>query len=135
MTTHNTSRDRSPIRRYTELIVWQKAMSLVAEVYRYSRSLPSDERFGLTQQLRRAAVSIPSNIAEGHGRMTNGDYVRFLSIARGSLLETETLLQLCVNLGFMKPPANAEAMSLADEISRMLAVMIRKLGSRKSPKR
>lgn len=124
----------STIRRYTELIVWQKAMALVGIVYWASRSLPDDERFGITQQLRRSTVSIPSNIAEGHGRMTNGDYVRFLAIARGSLLETETLLQLCVNLEYVQAAAITEAMSLADEVSRMLAVMIRTLGKR-SPKR
>lgn len=124
----------STIRRYTELIVWQKAMALVGIVYRASRSLPDDERFGIIQQLRRSTVSIPSNIAEGHGRMTNGDYVRFLAIARGSLLETETLLQLCVNLEYVQAGAITEAMSLADEVSRMLAVMIRTLGKR-SPKR
>ena len=132
-----TSGTRAPrgstIRRYTELIVWQKAMALVDIVYRGSCSLPDAERYGITQQLRRTAVSIPSNIAEGHGRMTNGDYVRFLAIARGSLLETETLLQLCVSLEYVQAAAIAEAMSLADEVSRMLAVMIRTLGKR-SPK-
>jgi len=109
-------------------------MALVGVVYGGSRALPDAERYGITQQLRCAAVSIPSNIAEGHGRMTNGDYVRFLAIARGSLLETETLLQLCVNLEYVQAAAIAEAMSLADEVSRMLAVMIRTLG-RRSPKR
>jgi four helix bundle protein len=109
-------------------------MALVGSVYRTSQALPDTERFGITQQLRRAAVSIPSNIAEGHGRMTSGDYVRFLAIARGSLLETETLLQLSVTLSFLKPQEIGGAMSTADEVSRMLAVMIRKMG-RKSPKR
>ena len=134
MTSNASPTKGSAIRRYTELIVWQKAMGLVGLVYGISRSLPSEERFGITQQLRRAAVSIPSNIAEGHGRMTNGDFVRFLAIARGSLLETETQLQLCVNLKYLKAPAIEGAMGLADEVSRMLAVMIRTMG-RKSPKR
>ena len=80
------------IRRYTQLIVWQKAMTLVGVVYRISSALPAQERYGILQQLRRAAVSVPANIAEGQGRMSNGDYARFLAIARGSLLETETLL-------------------------------------------
>ena len=123
----------STIRRYTELIVWQKAMALVGIVYGTSHALPAVERFGITQQLRRAVVSVPSNIAEGHGRMTSGDYVRFLAIARGSLLETETLLQLAVDLSFLKPPQIAAAMSIAAEVSRMLAVMIRTMG-KKSPK-
>ena len=125
---------RTPIRAYTDLVVWQKAMALAANVYRCSRELPKEERYGITQQLRRAAVSVPSNIAEGHGRMSNGDFVRFLAIARGSLRETETLFQLCVTLAFLSDDQVADALSLADEISRMLAVIIRKLG-RKSPKR
>ena len=125
---------KTPIRSYTDLIVWQKAMALAASVYRCSRELPKEERYGITQQLRRAAVSVPSNIAEGHGRMTNGDFVRFLAIARGSLRETETLFQLCVTLEFLSDAQIADPMSLADEISRMLAVLIRQLG-RKSPKR
>ena len=132
MTSRTPARIRAPIRRYTDLIVWQKAMALARVVYRDSVSLPRDERYGIVQQLRRAAVSVPCNIAEGHGRMTRGDYVRFLAIARGSLVETETLLKLCVDLEFQKPEAQLEARSLADEISRMLAVMIRSLG-RKSP--
>ena len=134
MTSHSNRPNGPAIRRYTELIVWQKAMTLVEVVYQASAQLPDRERFGITQQIRRAAVSVPCNIAEGYGRMNNGDYARFLAIARGSLLETETLLQLAVNLAYLRPRQIAGAMSLADEVSRILAVLIRKLG-RRSPKR
>ncbi len=108
-------------------------MALARIVYRTTADLPASERFGIGSQLRRAAVSVPSNIAEGQGRMSNGDFVRFLAIARGSLLETETLLLLCVDLEFLAPGSTSDAMSLADEVSRMLAVMIRKLGRRRGP--
>ena len=86
MTSHSNRPNGPAIRRYTELIVWQKAMTLVEVVYQASAQLPDRERFGITQQIRCAAVSVPCNIAEGYGRMNNGDYARFLAIARGSLL-------------------------------------------------
>jgi four helix bundle protein len=121
------------IRNYRQLIVWQKAMTLARDVYRTSARLPTSERFGLTQQLRRSAVSVPSNIAEGQGRMTSGDFARFLAIARGSLHETETLLLLSLDLQFLDPTDVASAMTLVRECSKMLAVMIRKFG-RKSPR-
>jgi len=81
------------VNSYRELVAWQKAMDLVEVVYRVTKSFPADERFGLVSQLRRAAVSVPSNIAEGHSRPT-ADYVRFLNIARGTLREVETSLKL-----------------------------------------
>ena len=86
---------------YKELIVWQKAMVLVELVYRHIRIFPSEERFRLCDQLSRAAVSVPSNIAEGYGRGTQAEYARFLSVARGSLYEVETQLELAVRLGFI----------------------------------
>ena len=123
-----------PIQSYRQLIVWQKSMALVGDVYRTSANLPASERYGLTQQVRRAAVSVPSNIAEGHGRMTNGEYVRSLAIARGSLHETETLLLLSIDLHFLDARDVMSAMGLIRECSKMLAVMIRRLGRRKGPK-
>jgi len=80
---------------FQNLVVWQKAMKVVKMVYRLSKNFPSDERYALTDQLRRAVVSVPSNIAEGNGRATNSDYAHFLAIARGSLCETMTQLQNC----------------------------------------
>lgn len=85
---------------YRDLIVWQRAKSLASEIYKVTESFPPDERFGLVSQLRRAAVSVPSNIAEGQGRLTRGEFVQFLGHARGSLLEIETQLEIAVDLGF-----------------------------------
>src|SRR5687767_14162747 len=87
---------------YTDLTVWQKGMSLVAAVYRATEFLPNHERYGLSSQLRRAAISIPSNIAEGYGRATRGEFLNHLSVARGSLYEVETLWHACNQLGFTK---------------------------------
>ncbi len=86
---------------YKDLIAWQKAMDLVAEVYLATREFPTEERYGLVSQLRRAAVSIPSNIAEGQGRLTTGEFRHFLGQARGSLCEVETQLLIAHKLGFL----------------------------------
>lgn len=88
-------------RTYRDLLVWQKAKGLVVDVYQITGQFPRSEQFGLTAQIRRAAVSIPSNIAEGQGRATKGEFLHFLGIARGSLLEVETQLQIAVDLGYM----------------------------------
>jgi len=87
--------------KYSELIVWQKSMDLVADIYRSTALFPVEERFGLASQSRRAAVSIPSNIAEGHGRKSTGAYVNFLSIAYGSLMELETQIQIAARLNYL----------------------------------
>ena len=110
---------------YTDLIVWQKAMELVEEVYRLMKLFPVDERFRLCDQLSRAAVSIPSNIAEGNGRGQKVDYARFLSIARGSLYETSTQLEIAKRLGYISDYKKANSLIL--EIRRMLIGMIAKL--------
>ncbi|RPI59311.1 MAG: four helix bundle protein, partial [Planctomycetaceae bacterium] len=81
--------NKRPIRSYKDLQVWQKSMELAGQIYEATQKFPADERFGLTSQLRRAAVSVPSNIAEGYGRGTRKDYKRFLQVARGSLYELE----------------------------------------------
>lgn len=86
---------------FKQLVVWQKSMELVRIVYGLTKTFPADERYALTDQLRRAVVSIPSNIAEGNGRASNADYGHFLSIARGSLYETMTQLQVAEDLGYM----------------------------------
>jgi four helix bundle protein len=87
-------------RGFRELLVWQKATDLVVDVYKTTRAFPSDERFGLTSQMRRAAVSIVANIAEGSARATAGEFANCLSISRGSLKELEALVEVCVSTGF-----------------------------------
>lgn len=115
------------IKTFRDLLVWQKSMALVTEVYRASASFPSDERFGLTSQLRRCAVSIPSNIAEGFGRDTTNDYLRFLGIAKGSLYEAQTQIEIGRNLQFIEESRFSILLEQAREIERMLTSMIRKL--------
>ena len=89
------------LKSYRDLDVWKRALILVADVYRTTRRLPSEERFGLTSQMRRTAVSITSNIAEGYGRSTRGEYLNHLSIARGSLYELESLCHICQELSLL----------------------------------
>ncbi|MFO8014138.1 MAG: four helix bundle protein [Phycisphaerae bacterium] len=124
------SREPEPlaeIRNYTDLLVWQGARALVRRVYELSERFPKAERFGLTQQLRRAAVSVPSNIAEGYGRGSLRDYIRFLQMARGSLYEMQTQLVLAEDLAFV---AGEEVQALRDEASngaRLLHGLLRSL--------
>ena len=110
---------------FRQLIVWQRAMELVKMVYALSKRFPADERYALTDQWRRAAVSVPSNIAEGYGRSSNGDYGHFLSIARGSLFETITQLQIAIDLGYI-PGISQELDNLLSETGRMLTSMQKK---------
>lgn len=107
------------MQRFTELKVWQKGHALVLTVYRLTASFPADERFGLTSQLRRAAVSVPSNIAEGSKRVGNQDYARFLNIAEASLAEAEYLLILARDLGYVDESTAAPICAEADEVARM----------------
>ena len=112
------------IRSYRDLVVWQKAMSLVELVYRIAKSFPDDERFALVSQLKRASVSVPSNIAEGYGRHSTSDYIRFLQIALGSLYEIETQLELSVRLKFILSDEVKEALDLCSEIEKMLVALV-----------
>jgi four helix bundle protein len=105
---------------YRDLKVWQLGVKLSLAVYEATRSFPSEERFGLTSQLRRCAVSVPSNIAEGNARESTKDYLRHLSIASGSLAELETQLIIASQLGFLTPLAVEKLQSMCDEESRML---------------
>ncbi|MDQ1155260.1 four helix bundle protein [Brevundimonas sp. SORGH_AS_0993] len=118
------------VRHYRDLLVWQKALTWVELVYADSRSWPSDERFGLISQVRRAAVSVPSNIAEGCARRSTPEFLRFLSIARGSLAEVETQLILAQRLAYIEEAALTRLLEAADEISRMLSGLISKLEER-----
>ena len=105
---------------YRDLVAWQKAMELVTEVYRVTQRFPKEEMYGLTAQLRRAAVSVPSNIAEGQARYSHLDFQRFLRQARGSLVEIETQLLIAVNLGFMDAKDAKPILSRAAEVGRIL---------------
>ena len=108
------------IRGFKDLVAWQRGIDLVQEVYEVSRLLPPDERFGLTSQARRAAVSVPSNIAEGHGRRTKADFVHFLDMARGSANEVETQLLVAVRLTYLTDKQASKAVQLADEVQRIV---------------
>ena len=119
------------VRHYRDLLVWQKAIAWTEALYKSSQDWPADERFGLTSQVRRAAVSVASNIAEGCARRSTGDFVRFLLIARGSLAEAETQLLISERLGYVGAADLEALLGRADEISRMLAGLISKLEERK----
>jgi four helix bundle protein len=108
------------VKNYQELIVWQKAMDLVEEVYIASKSFPREEIYGLTSQLRRAAVSIPSNIAEGQGRRTTPDFLRHLSIAYGSLREVETQIMIATRLRYLAQGKCQDVMRITGEVGRLL---------------
>ena len=109
---------------YSELIVWQKAMDLTDQIYSLTRLLPREELFCLTDQMRRAAVSIPSNIAEGHGRHSEKEFKHFLSIAQGSVCELDTQLRICLRQGYFPEEQAAAALALCQETGRMLTKMI-----------
>ncbi|MFO0839062.1 MAG: four helix bundle protein [Phycisphaerae bacterium] len=112
-------------RTFRDLIVWRKAVALARAVYEHTQQMPKIEQFGLTNQMRRAAVSIASNIAEGNARQTTRDYVHFLMVARGSLAELETQLVIAQELNFITRSDNLT--ELLREISRMLQALIASL--------
>lgn len=116
---------KKTVKTFRDLIAWQKAMALAREVYRATAQMPDSEKFGLTIQMRRAAVSIPSNIAEGHGRESRTDYIRFLRNARGSLMELQTQSILAGELKLIRIPAELSA--LQAETDRVLQGLIRSL--------
>jgi four helix bundle protein len=108
------------VKNYQELIVWQRAMDLVEDVYKASREFPREEIYALTSQIRRAAVSIPSNIAEGQGRRTTADFLRHLSIAYGSLCEVETQILIAQRLRYFAQEKTENVLSRAGEVGRIL---------------
>lgn len=120
------------IKNYKDLVVWQKAISLAKNIYTLTKAFRSDEKFGLVSQMRRAAVSIPSNIAEGQARRTTGEFVQFISHAEGSAAELDTQLILAVELDFCVKKAALPAYEALDEIRRMLNSLRRKIGERKN---
>ena len=118
---------RASANSYRDLIVWQKSMDLVVACYELTKLLPREEVYGLSSQIRRAAVSIPSNIAEGYGRKSRNSYTHFLSISQGSLKELETDLILCQRLQFVEQIVIDDLLLQCDQVGKILTVMISKL--------
>jgi four helix bundle protein len=118
---------RNQIKSYRDLDAWRLAMEIVVGIYRVTKAFPADERFGLTAQVRRAAVSIPSNIAEGHDRLGAAEFRRFVSIARGSVAEVETQIAVAMALAFITPDKVASLSSQLERLSKMLFALYRRL--------
>jgi four helix bundle protein len=117
------------VRHYRDLMAWQKAMDLVELVYGATRGWPKDEIYGLTNQIRRAVVSVPSNIAEGQGRNSPKEFMHHLSIARGSLLEVETQALIAQRLGYIPSELAERILSSADDVSRLISGLARYLAT------
>ena len=117
-------------RSYQDLIAWQRSVAFVTQIYCSSQNFPPQERFGLTSQLRRAAVSIPSNIAEGQARSSPREFQYFLSNARGSLAEIETQIQIAGNLGYLKPNQSESLMASAGEVGRLISGLMASIKGR-----
>src|SRR5579871_1112064 len=117
---------------HEKLLVWQKAMVFVTDIYQTTQTFPKEEMYGLTSQMRRSAISIPSNIAEGKGRCSPGEFRQSLIHARGSLLELETQVQIAGNLGYLKPKRVDELKARAVEIGKMLNGLIDAVSRRKN---
>lgn len=115
------------IESYKDLIIWQQAMELAVAVYRATRTWPKEELYGLTSQARRAATSVPANIAEGYARESRATYQNFLRIAQGSLKELETLLLIAERVGIASKEAVAPLMDQSDSVGKLLRLLIRKL--------
>jgi len=115
------------MKTYRDLVVWQKSMALVTEVYEISKKFSKEELYGLTSQIRRCAISLPSNIAEGYGRSSTNDYIHFLRIANGSLYELQTQMEISLNLRYIDRREFENLYELSREIERMLSSLIRKL--------
>jgi four helix bundle protein len=124
------SRLTTRIRHHRDLVVWQRAMDLVAEAYQLTQRFPSEERYGLVQQVKRSVVSIPSNIAEGHGRDHLGDYLRHLSVANGSLMELETQFLIAVRLGYLEQNDATKLFERTAQVGQLLAGLVRALKRR-----
>ena len=118
--------------KYRDLIVWQKARAFATEIYRATEDFPKAEIYGLTSQLRRAAVSVPSNIAEGQGRLTRGEFCHFLGQARGSLLEVETQLSIALDLRLLDDCEFRKLEGLSSEVQRLLNGLIESMRLRKT---
>ena len=113
---------------YSEMIVWQKAMDLTDAAYKLTVLLPKEELFALSDQMRRAAISVPSNIAEGHGRVSDKEFKQFLSISKGSVCELETQVQIGLRQKYFSPEAAAPVLNLCTEVRKMLTALITRSG-------
>ena len=118
---------KSEIKSHRDLIAWQKAMDLVVEAYKVSRDFPKEELYGLTSQMRRAAVSVPANIAEGQGRRLGGEFAHFLGNARGSLLELDTHLEISLRLGYIEQKRYQPVQAQIQEVGRILNGLLRSI--------
>ncbi len=119
-----------PGKSYRELIVWQKAMQFVTDVYKLTEKFPREEIYGLTGQIKRAVVSVPSNIAEGQGRDSAKEFIRHLSFSYGSLMEVETQLQIAANLGYLKQVETNRLLEQSAEIGKLLNGLSRSIRNR-----
>jgi len=115
------------IKDYRDLIVWQKSMDMVVEVYKLLKKLPKEELYALSSQMRKAAISIPSNIAEGQSRKSTKEFLQFPAIARGSKSELETQILLCVKLEYLPQEETKNAQGLLEEVGKMLTALMQKL--------
>lgn len=123
------------VRTFRDLVVWQKAIDLVTEIYRVTQKFPKEEMFGLISQLRRAAVSVPSNIAEGQGRLTEKEFRQFLGNARGSLSEVDTQIIIAKNLGYLEESVFKNLSAMIAEVGRVLNGLISSVISEKRTKK
>ena len=117
---------------FKDLVVWQRSVELTTDVYKLTSNFPESERFGLTNQMRRAAVSVASNIAEGYGRLTKGEYVQFLGHARGSCSEIETQIVIAKNLGFGAAQSLDSAETRCNDVGRLLGALIKSIRAKQS---
>jgi 23S ribosomal protein len=127
------NRDKQKVEDYKNLIVWQRSMELAEEVYRLVKKLPKEELFALSDQIRRAVISIPSNIAEGYERDSTKEYIHFLSIAKGSKAELETQLLLCTKIHYLDNSDIEKSISLIQEIGKMLNSLQKHLIAKLTP--
>lgn len=118
------------IKSYKDLIVWQKAIELVTEIYSVSKTFPNEEKFGIVNQLNRAVVSIPANIAEGWGRESSKDYLQFLRISRGSLMEVETLILISKNLNYINEELFKLISNKIEEVGKILQGLIKSINEK-----
>jgi four helix bundle protein len=123
---------RSVVRSYRDLIAWQKSMDLVIAVYRTTQVFPKEETYGLISQLRRAAVSVPSNIAEGHARLTSGEFRQFLGHSLGSLTEIETQILIALRLGYVDVTVSGRLIERTDEIGKVVRGLLQSISNNDS---